>query len=128
MTTGIEDIDTEEEVPVTRLPPYVLLRKSIAKVMKDPYSVKYKDFTPFLPEDVPVKGDQVPILKMEDWDLGDHIKFLQLEPNKYLKSVYYEESSVRRLEPMKWVTIIEHVGFLNMLWVPHFSHKLINTI
>lgn len=35
---------------------------------------------------------------------------------------------VTRPEPMKWVAEIEHEGFLNMLWVPHFICNIINTI
>jgi len=63
---GVEYIDTEEVVPITRLPPYVPPRKSIGKVTKDPESLKYKVFTPLA---------RVPFFKMEEWDMGDHSKF-----------------------------------------------------
>lgn len=54
---GVEDIDTEEEVLITQLPPYIPPRKSIAKVTKDPDSVKYKVSIQLLPEDVPMEDD-----------------------------------------------------------------------
>ena len=57
LNMGVECIDAEEEVLITWLPPYVLPRKSTIKVTKDPDSVKYKLFTPLLPEDVPMEGD-----------------------------------------------------------------------
>ena len=60
--------------------------------------------------------------------MGDHDKCSELEPSKYLKSVYYEETSITRLELMKWVANIEHAEFLDMLYVPHFSCNIINTI
>lgn len=49
-------------------------------------------------------------------------------PLKYLSKVYYEESEVTQLEPMKWVAGVGAAGLLNMLWVPHISHSKINTI
>lgn len=66
--------------------------------------MKFKVFTPLQPEEVLVEGDlvaQVPFLKMEYCDLGDHAMFPQLEPSIFLKSVYYEEASIMMLEPMK---------------------------
>lgn len=131
LKVGTKDIHREEVVLITQLPPYVPPRKSIAKVAKDPNSEKYKVFTPLLLEDVVVEGDLlawVPFLKMEDWDLGDHLKFPLFEPKKYLKKVYYEESVFTRLEQMKWAINIEHVGLLNTLWVPKFRQRIINTI
>jgi len=65
---------------------------------------------------------------MEDWDLGDHEIFPQLEPKKLLKSIYYEDARVTRLDPLRWVARIECIKFLNMLYVPHFKHNIINTI
>jgi len=62
---------------------------------------------------------------MEEWDLGDYVKFPQLELRKYLKKVYYEESDVTRLEPMKWVVEVECAVLLNMLWVQHFSRIML---
>lgn len=110
-TMGVEDISAEEAEPITQLPPYVPPRKSTAKVTKDLDSLKYRVFTPLIPNEVPVEGallGQVPFLNREDCDLGEHSKFLQLEPSKYLKSVYYEEAGFTRLEPMKWASEIEH--------------------
>lgn len=54
-------------------------------------------------------------LKLEDWDLGDHEKFPQLAPNKYLSKIYYEETRVTILEPMKWAAGVENVSLLNMI-------------
>lgn len=97
LSMGVEDMDAVEGVLITQLPPYVPPRKSTIKVTKDLDWTKYKVFMPLLPKEVPMEGDllaQILFLKMEDTDLGDHVKFPQLEPKKYLKKVYYDESVV----------------------------------
>jgi len=75
---GTEDIDADEVVPITHLPFYIPPTKSIAKVTKDPNSVKFQVSTPMVLKNVPSEGNflaRIPYLKMEDWDLGDHAKF-----------------------------------------------------
>lgn len=111
LNEAFEDTNVEGAKPISQLPPYMPLWKPTSKVTRDLDSIKFKVFTPLLHEEVPSEGEllaQVPYLKMEDWDLGDHDKFPQLEPKKYLKAVYYEELGLTRLEPMKWVAGIEH--------------------
>lgn len=131
LTMGIENISEEGAKPISRLWSYIPPRKPTTKVTKNPISLKLEVFTHFLPEEVPIEGDLlawVPFLKMEDWDLGDHEKFQQLEHSKYLKSIYYEEASVKRIETIKCSANIECAVFLNMLYVPHFRRNIINTI
>ena len=41
LTLGIEEIDADESLSITQLPPYVPPRKSTAKVTKDPNSTKF---------------------------------------------------------------------------------------
>ena len=80
---------------------------------------------------MPFKGEllaKVPQLVMEDWELAYKAKFPHFESIKYLKMVYYEESGVTRVEKMNWTDGIEHINLLNMLVVPHFGHKNINTV
>jgi len=128
---GIKEIDADETVSITRLPPYIPPRKSMAKVNKDPNLAKFQISTLLLPENIPFEGNllaQIPYLNMEDWDLGDHTEFPQLELSKYLKNVYYEKSDITRLELMKWVVRVECKRLLNMLWLPHYSHKTINIV
>lgn len=87
--------------------------------------------TPLLLKKVVFEGmllGPIPILKMEDWDLADHEKFLQLVSNKYLDKIYYEETEVTWLEPMKWVVGVDKVRLLNILWVSHFNRMIINTV
>jgi len=80
-------------------------------VAKDPNTIKFKVFTSLLLEEVPIEGElfaRVPQIRMEDWDLNDREKLMHLDPNKYLKVMYYEESDVTSVEPMKWVASIQH--------------------
>ena len=54
---GIENINAEDAKPISRLSPYTPPGKSTAKVTKDPDSLKFKVFMPFLLEEVPVERD-----------------------------------------------------------------------
>lgn len=86
---------------------------------------------PLLPKQDPFEGPwlaRVPLLKMEDWDLTDHAKFPHLAPDKYMRRVYYVESSVTALEMKEWVCGVEHSGLLNLPWLPHYHHTPINMI
>lgn len=57
LETGVEDISVDEAKLISRLPPYMLSRKLIAKVTKGPDLVKFSICTPLLPEDVPFEGE-----------------------------------------------------------------------
>lgn len=68
---GIEDINVEGMETISWLSLYIPPRKPIAKVTKDPDSLKFKVFMPLLPTKAPIVGDllaRVPFLKMEEWD------------------------------------------------------------
>lgn len=41
-----------------------------------------------------------------------------------MNKIYYEETSVTRLEPIKWVKGVKQVGLLNMLCIPHSTYQL----
>ena len=65
----IEDVNFNEDKPISWLPPYMPPWKLTAKVTKDPDAVKFSTCTPLQPEDVPFEGallTQVPQLCMED--------------------------------------------------------------
>jgi len=128
---GIREIDTEEADPITHPPPYIPPRKATAKAPKDLDSVKFMVSTPLLLENVLFEGNllaHIPNMKMEDWDMGHHERFLQLAPSKYLKKVYYEESNITQLESMKWVAGVRGARLLNMLWVLYLSCTTINIV
>lgn len=125
---GIEELDAKEFEPITRLPKYIPPRKPTTKVPKYPNNVKFMVSTLLLPENVLFQGPllgQILNLKMEDFY---HVKFPQLAPSKYLKEVYYEDVSITCLELVNWVVGFGGTGFLNMLWVLHFSRTNITTI
>ena len=87
--------------------------------------------TPLLPEKVEFEGTKlarIPILKIKDWDLTDHERFPHLVTSKYMTKIYYEETRVTWLEPMKWVRGVEQVGLLHMLCVPNFHRSIINMV
>lgn len=121
---GIENINVDEEEPISQLPLYMSPRKLTTKVTKDPDGVRFSICTPFPPKYVPFEGEflaLVPQLHMEDWDLSYRAKLPHFEPRKYLKMVYYEEAGVMRIKPITWVAGIHYVGLLKMLFIPHFE-------
>lgn len=72
---GTEDIDAEVAKPLTKFPEYIPSQKGKAKVPKDLDSNKFLLHTPLFPEHITFEGMrlvQVPLLKMEDWDMANH--------------------------------------------------------
>lgn len=45
-----------------------------------------------------------------------------------MKHVFYKESGVTTLEPVKWIRGVEKAGLLNLLWVLHYHCAPINLI
>lgn len=124
-------MDVDEEKLITRIPMCLPPRKGKAKVRKDLGLGKFTMPALLFPEEVVFEGAllaRIPVLKLEDWDLSNHEKFLHFTTNKYMTKIYYEETGVTRLEPMKWVKWFEQARLLHMLCVPHFHRSIINTI
>lgn len=94
---GVEEVDGEEIDPISRILEYNPPQKGKTKVTKDPDPGKFWVDTPLLLEQVTFEGPKfayIPLLKMEDWDLADHEKFLHLATHKYMKNIYYDETRV----------------------------------
>lgn len=99
--------------------------------MKDPDSGKFIVSTPLFPKHVEFEGTvlkHIIVLKMEDWDLTHHERFPHLAIRKYMKNIFYEETGVTRVEPMKRVRGVEKDGLMHMLCAPHFHRSIINTM
>ena len=117
----MEDIDTEEVDPISKLSVYIPLHKGKLKVPKDLDVGKFLLNTPLLPENITFEGShlaRIPHLKLEDWDLVDHERFPHLEIDNYMKRIFYKESGVTTLEPMEWIRRVNQSRLLNLLWVP----------
>lgn len=126
----VEEFDAEEGEPITWLSKYIPSRKGKTKVTKDPNSRKFTVSTPLLLEQVEFEGTilaRIIVLKMEERDLVDHEGFPDLATRKYMTTIYYEETRVTWLEPMKWVRGVQQARFLHMLYVPHFHRSIIKT-
>lgn len=101
------------------------------KVTKDLDMRKFSVSTSFLLEKVMFKGPRlacIPLLEMEYLDLTDHTKFLHLETDKSMQQIYYDDTGVTILEPMKWVHDVEQSRLLNLFLVPHYHYTPINTV
>ena len=82
-----EDI-VEEVDPMSWLPKYMAQRKPVVKITKDLEKVKSHINTSLLPEKLPFEGEmfaKLPMLKLEDWDLANCVKFPLLAPSVCLE-------------------------------------------
>jgi len=126
---GVEELDIDKGNPITKILAYIPLWKGKTKVTKDPDLGKFTISMPLLLEEVVFEGALLAcilVLKLEYWDLADDKKFPHFTTNKYMTKLYYEETRVTKLEPMKWVKGVEHIRFLHMLFVSYFHRTIIN--
>lgn len=127
----MEELDAKKGKPISLLLYHIPPWKWKAKFMKDPDYGKFTVLTPLLPEHVEFEGTvlaRIPVLEMEDWDLVDHKRFLHLATRKYMNNIYYEETGVMMLEPMKWVRGVKQARLLHMLCISDFHRIVINTM
>ena len=77
----VEEVEVEGYDPITKLLEYIPLCKGKTKVPKDIEESKVALHIPLLSENIVFEGPclgQVPLLKLEDWDIVDHEKFSHL--------------------------------------------------
>lgn len=90
---GAEDINTEGVDPISKLPNYIPPHKEKVKVPKDLDGGKFLLNTPLLLKNITSEVlhlARIPHLKLEDWDLVDHERFLHLETENNMKRVFYK--------------------------------------
>lgn len=68
------------------------------------------------------------VLKMEYEDIINHERFPHFSTHKYMTKIYYEETRVTQLEPMKWLRGVKQARLLHMLYVKKFHMSIINTV
>lgn len=115
---GAEDIDIEGVDPISKLPEYIPLSGGKVNVL-------------LLPDQITFEGShlvRVPHLKLEDWDLVDTEGFPHLDTDSFMQRVFYKDSSVSVLEPIKWIRGVEKARLLNLQWVSNYLRVPINLI
>ena len=79
---------------------------------------------PPIPEHMPLQMDIIPNvtkLKFEDFDTQQQEG---LERTNYMVTFQTRQTGPEVLKPMKWVSGIEHVGLINLLFMLHFGHSM----
>ena len=71
---------------------------------------------------------RMPHLKLEDWDLANTERFPHLATDNFMQRVFYKDSGVIALEPVKWISWVEKERFMILLWVSYYHHAPINLI
>ena len=67
-------------------------------------------------------------LKYSDHDTNDHGKFPHFAPAEYLHRLNYPEHDVPLLEVQLWAAVLDNVGLLKVLDIPHFGRGIHVTI
>jgi hypothetical protein len=65
----------------------------------------------------------IPNLKFADQDLCDENKFPYLAGKKYPKKFIDPQTLFIRVEPKTWETLLDKLGILNLLQIPHFGRS-----
>ena len=127
----MEDVEIEGFDSIIKLPEYILPRRDKSKVPKDIHESKVTLHTPLLPNQVVFEGPclgHVPLLKLEDQDLEDTEQFPHLVTYQLIHRIFHKTTGMTMLEPWKWLRGMDKVGFLNMLWVPHYNRVPIRMV
>ena len=77
-------------------------------------------------EDVEEEGSllgYVNNLKFKDYNLLDHIKFVQFQVDQYMAMIVNPTTKVEALTPQAWIASLQPSGLLNLLQIPHFGHN-----
>lgn len=120
----------EQEIPQGRAMPFLLayvcpLRHEVPKsqlLSKASYPI------PLLPmfEDVEEEGSllgHVNDLKFQDYNLLNHIQFLQFQVDQYMAMTVNPIIKVEALTPQAWIAPLQPSRLLNLLQIPHFGHS-----
>ena len=71
---------------------------------------------------------QVPLLKLEDWDLADHEKFPHFVREQLMCHIIDTTTRMNALELQKWLKGVDKAGLLNLLWVSHYNRTPITVL
>jgi hypothetical protein len=62
-------------------------------------------------------------LKLQDYNLLDHIKFPQFQVDQYMAMTVNPTTKVEALTPQAWIALLQPLGLLNLLQIPHFGRS-----
>ncbi|CAA3018923.1 Hypothetical predicted protein [Olea europaea subsp. europaea] len=102
----VEEVEARGADPIMRFPEHVPTCKPMSKVPKDIDESKTPLQTPLLLEEIVFDDPhlaRVPILKLEDWDLVDHEKFLHLVTEELMHHIIDTNTRMTTLEPWRWL-------------------------
>ena len=102
----MEEVEVQGFDPITKFPKYIPSHKGKTKVPKDIDKSKVSLHTPLLSDEIVFEGPrlgQVPLLKLQDWDIDDHEKFLHFVTEQLMCCVVDTTTGMTALEPRKWL-------------------------
>ena len=62
-------------------------------------------------------------LKCQEYNLLDHINFLQFQVDQYMAMTVNPATKVEALTPQAWIASLQPSGLLNLLQIPHFGRS-----
>lgn len=103
---GVEDVDVEGSDLISKLPKYIPPRRGKANIPKGIDESKVTLHTPLLQNNITFHRPclaHIPLLNLEDWDLGDTKHFPHLAIDQFMHRVFHKDNCVTTIEPRKWI-------------------------
>jgi hypothetical protein len=108
------------------LPVYIWTLQYEAPKIQLSSEARYPMPLPPMSEDVEEEGSllgYVNDLKYQDYNLLDHIKFLQFQVDQYMVMTVNPATKVEALTPQAWIASLQPSRLLNLLQIPHFGRS-----
>jgi hypothetical protein len=106
---------------------YIPLLASVVNHDRIPHDYEYTLIIAYIPKGIHVVGSQlgqIPLLKNNDFNLGDRNNYAMLPPHKYLEKTTGKKP---HLVSQQWIKELMQSTILNVMKIPHFGrHQEVN--
>jgi hypothetical protein len=120
------DLANAKQIP-SILPEYIPPLAGVVNHDSIPRDFEYFVFTAYIPKGIRIVGSQlgqIPLLKNNDFNLGDRKNYAMLAPHRYLMKTTGKKP---RLISQPWIKGLAQSTVLNVMKIPHFGrHQEVN--
>jgi hypothetical protein len=103
------------------LPYYILPFSSVVNCDSIPWDFEYTLITTYMPNGICIVGShlgQIPLLKNNNFNLGDRKNYAMLAPHRYLTKTTGKKPL---MVSHPWIKDLAQSTILNVMKIPHFS-------
>jgi hypothetical protein len=115
------DLANAKQIP-SILPEYILPLAGTVNHDSIPHDFEYSVFTAYILKGIHIVGSQlgkIPLLKHNDFNLGDQKNYAMLAPHRYLMKTTRKKP---HLIPQPWIKELAQSTILNVMKILHFGH------